>query len=187
MQFGVIQLPLVFIDVETTGLSPHRGDRVIEIGALRMERGKVVDRLNTLIYPECHVPSVITRITGLSDEHVTGAPLFADVFAKLHALMKGAVFVAHNVNFDYEFIAHEYRRLGEQLDMPKLCTVQLSKALFPGSPSHKLEHVIRRHNYKVKARHRAYDDAEVLHRFVTDMLTHDTSRTQAAIQKLLTV
>jgi DNA polymerase-3 subunit epsilon len=169
MQLGLFDMPLVFIDVETTGLSPWKGDRVIEIGALRMEEGKIVQKINTLIYPECDVPYIITRITGIADEHVTGAPLFKDIWQEFEAITENAVFVAHNVNFDYGFIQSEYQRLGKSFKRHKLCTVQLSKALFPHESSHKLEHLIQRHKYEVKARHRAYDDAEVLYRFVTDM------------------
>jgi DNA polymerase-3 subunit epsilon len=185
MVHGATDTPVVFIDVETTGLSPHTGARVIEVGALRMEKGIIVKKLNTLIYPECDVPDVITRITGISNKHVASAPVFSEIAHQLDDIMQGAIFVAHNVNFDYSFISAEYRRLSKTLHMPKLCTVQLSKALFPSQRSHKLEHVIAKHNYKVRARHRAYDDAEVLYRFVTDMLASDFVRTQQAIQRLL--
>lgn len=185
MQLGLFDMPLVFVDVETTGLSPWKGDRVLEIGALRMEGGKIVSKINTLLYPECDVPYFITQITGITDEHVTGAPLFADVWHEFETMTQDATFVAHNVNFDYGFIQSEYKRLGKKFTRHKLCTVQLSKALFPNERSHKLESLIRRHKYTVNARHRAYDDAEVLHRFVTDMQQKFTTQTNAAIQQLL--
>lgn len=185
MQLGLFNMPLVFVDVETTGLSPWKGDRVLEIGALRVENGKVVSKINTLLYPECDVPYYITQITGITDEHVTGAPLFADVWDEFETITKDATFVAHNVGFDYGFIQSEYRLLGKKFTRHKLCTVQLSKALYPKERSHKLESVIKRHRYKVNARHRAYDDAEVLYRFVTEMQQKFTVQTQTAIQQLV--
>lgn len=185
MQLGLFDMPLVFVDVETTGLSPWKGDRVLEIGALRMEAGKIVAKMNTLLYPEQDVPYYITRITGITDEHVTGAPLFADVWREFEAITNNATFVAHNVSFDYGFMQSEYRQLGKKFKRHKLCTMQLSRALFPSERSHKLESIIRRHEYQVNARHRAYDDAEVLHRFVTDMQRQFTAQTQSAIQQLL--
>ncbi len=78
--------------------------------------------------------------------------------------------MAHNVDFDYSFFREEYRRSGGRFTMDKLCTVRLSRALFPEHRSHKLDLVIERSGYRVKNRHRAYDDAEVLHKFYRDNL-----------------
>ena len=183
---NILDQPFVFLDVETTGLSPAQGARVLEIGALRMEQGVITKTMNTLVHPECDVPYFITNITGIRDEDINTAPLFHEISDELKELMDGAIFIAHNVNFDYSFISHEYERLGEKFTYPKLCTVRLSRALFPDIRSHKLENIIQRHNYRVNARHRAFDDAEVLQRFVTDMLELDYDRTHQAMQKLLT-
>lgn len=182
---SVFDQPLVFLDVETTGLSPFQGARVLEIGALRMEQGKITQTMNTLIHPDGDVPYFITEITGIRDEDVYSAPKFHEVANELTQILQGAIFVAHNVNFDYSFISHEFERIGKTFIYPKLCTVRLSRALFPETKSHKLEHIIQRHSYRVKARHRAYDDAEVLHRFVTDMAAADFDRTHTAMQRLL--
>lgn len=160
--------PLLFFDVETTGMGPGKGGRVLEIGALRVENGKVVGQMNTLIDPEMPVPYFITGITGITNEHVVQSPLFSDVIDQLETLSRDALFVAHNVNFDYSFIQHEYGRLGRLFRRDKLCTVRLSRALFPHERSHALGKLIERHGYRVDARHRAFDDAEVLHRFVND-------------------
>jgi DNA polymerase-3 subunit epsilon len=161
--------PLVFIDVETTG-GMARESRILEIGALRVEDGQVVARMNQVLDPEEPVPGWITDLTGIEPAETAGQPLFIDVFPRLSELFEGALFVAHNVDFDYSFFREEFRRAGRVFAMDKLCTVRLSRALYPGERSHRLDAVIRRHGYVVANRHRAYDDAEVLHRFWNDNL-----------------
>lgn len=177
--------PLVFIDVETTGGSAY-SSRILEIGALRVEGGVVVDYLNQVLDPEEPVPGWITRLTGIEPHETTGQPQFAQVVPQLAQLFQGAVFVAHNVNFDYSFFAEEFRRLGQSFGMPRLCTVRLSRALYPAERSHKLDAVIERHGYRVAKRHRAYDDAQVLHQFYHDNLGRfGTEHFYAATERLL--
>jgi DNA polymerase-3 subunit epsilon len=159
--------PLVFIDVETTGGMAY-SSRILEIGALRVENGKVVSEMKQVLDPEEPVPGWITRLTGIEQAEALGKPRFAEVFPKLQELFQDAVFVAHNVSFDYSFFKEEYRKLGHTFSMDRFCTVQLSRALYPHERSHKLDAVIARHGYQVQNRHRAYDDAEVLHKFYKD-------------------
>lgn len=161
--------PLVFVDIETTGSTALRS-RILEIGALRVENGAVVGSYNQLVDPQEFVPGWITRLTGIQAHDTAGQPLFADIADRLAALFENAVFIAHNVGFDYGFFAAEFNRMGKRFSMDKLCTVRLSRALFPGERSHRLDAVIARHGYQVVHRHRAYDDAEVLHRFYHDQL-----------------
>ncbi len=162
--------PLVFVDVETTG-GMAWSSRILEIGLLRVEGGKIVATMNQVLDPDEHVPDWITRLTGIAHAETLGKPRFEDVLPSLSKLFDGAVFVAHNVNFDYSFFAEEYRRLSDKFSMDKLCTVRLSRTLFPFERSHRLDEVIRRSGYHVANRHRAYDDAAVLHKFWTDNLT----------------
>jgi len=161
--------PLVFIDVETTG-GMAGSSRILEIGALRVENGAVVARMNQVLDPEEPVPFWITNLTGIEPHETAGQPVFAKVLPELERLFDGAVFVAHNVNFDYSFFREEYRRLAQTFTMDKLCTVRLSRKLYPGERSHRLDEVIRRGAYQVAHRHRAYDDAEVLYKFWHDNL-----------------
>lgn len=161
--------PLVFIDVETTG-GMASSSRILEIGALRVENGTVVAQMNQVVDPEEYVPGWITRLTGIEPHETVNKPLFAEMLPQLRQLFDGAVFVAHNVSFDYSFFQAEFRRAGERFAMDKFCTVRLSRALYPAERSHKLDEVIRRHGYKVARRHRAYDDAEVLHKFYHEQL-----------------
>lgn len=177
--------PFVFLDIETTGASPRSGGRVLEIGALRMEDYKIVETMDTLLYPETDVPYFITQITGIADEHVASAPLFDEIRQQLDELTRDAIFVAHNVNFDYGFIQEEYRKLDLRFSRQKLCTVQLSRALFPYERGHSLSKLIERHGYDVQRRHRAYDDAEVLYRFFGDMHAQDPVKLFAHINRLI--
>ncbi|HSX05461.1 MAG TPA: 3'-5' exonuclease [Candidatus Saccharimonadales bacterium] len=161
--------PLVFIDVETTG-GMAWSSRILEIGALRVEHGQVVATMNQVLDPEEPVPAWITSLTGIAPHETAGKPTFAHILPQLQSLLQDAIFVAHNVNFDYSFFTEEFRRLGHQFAMSKLCTVRLSRAFYPHEHSHRLDAVIARHGYQVTNRHRAYDDAEVLHRFYADSL-----------------
>lgn len=175
----------MFVDIETTGLSPRTGGRILEIAALRMEDHQIVAKVDTLINPETDVPYFITNITGIADEHVSSAPLFHEVIKDLESISKDAIFVAHNVNFDYTFIQEEYRKLGERFSRDRLCTVQLSRALYPYEKGHSLGKLIERHGYAVDNRHRAYDDAEVLYRFFNDMHILDSLKLFAHVNRLV--
>lgn len=178
-------IPYVFLDVETTGMSPRSGGRIIEIGALRMENNVIVSKMKTFIYPETTVPYFITDITGITDEHIASAPLFSEIADELEMILKGSIFVAHNVNFDYGFIQEEYRKIGREFSHPKLCTVQLSRAFHPNEKGHSLGKIIERYDYSVDNRHRAYDDAEVLYRFFRDMHIQDATVLQSLVKRLI--
>lgn len=166
---GMQGRPLVFVDVETTG-GMAWSSRILEIGALRVEGGKIVAQMNQVLDPEESVPGWITNLTGIEPHETTNQPRFGDVVSQLQQLFDGALFVAHNASFDYSFFTEEFRRLGSKFGMDKLCTVRLSRALYPAERSHRLDEVIRRAGYQVANRHRAYDDAEVLHKFYHDNL-----------------
>lgn len=161
--------PLVFIDIETTGAS-HHSSRVLEIGALRVENNKIVKKYKQLVNPDEHVPSFITGLTGITNEHVWNMPKFADVASDIEDIFTDAIFIAHNVAFDYSFIKTEFKRIGIAFNKDRLCTVRLSRALYPAQRSHRLDEVIRVHGYEVQSRHRAYDDAAVLYKFYSDHL-----------------
>lgn len=155
---------LCFIDIETTGTS-LRGDRIIEIGALRIENNTLVDSFKTLINPGRYLPPEISVLTGINSADLEGAPSFFDIKDRLMELIEGTFFVAHNVRFDYGFIKNEFRMLGYPFSAKQICTVKLSRSLFPQYPRHNLDSIIERFGFKVKNRHRAFDDAEVLWKF----------------------
>ena len=156
--------PLVFLDIETTGLGPPAA-RITEIGALRVENYKVVNTFKQLVNPEVKLPSFITRLTGISDDMLWDSPTFRGIADDLEVFLDGALFIAHNVNFDYGFIKSEFERIGYKFNMDRACSVKLSKKLYPEHRSHALDRLIERMNIDVCNRHRAYDDAEVLWKF----------------------
>lgn len=156
---------LAIVDVETTGMSPFH-DRVIEVAIIRISKNKVVDKFTSLLNPEMRLSPYISMFTGITTEQLKDAPLFYDIKDKVTELLEDAVFVAHNVRFDYNFIRNELKRTGQSFRAKTFCTVRLSRRLFPEFRSHSLESVINRYNFKFENRHRAYDDAYVLWQFL---------------------
>jgi len=153
--------PLVFLDIETTGTSPHNS-RVLEIGALRVENGKTVASYSQLLSPETPIPSFITSLTGITTAMTVNSPIFGSIASELEEFLRGAIFVAHNVAFDYNFIKTEFQNIGRSFNMDRLCTVRLSRALYPSQQRHNLDTIISTHGFTVSSRHRALDDAQVL-------------------------
>ena len=165
LRAAIFSTPLVFVDIETNGLNHIRG-RVIEVAAIRVENGRVTNTFRSLIDPETELPFYITNLTGITTNDLKGAPTFDQVAEDLKAVLKDAIFVAHNVRFDYSFLKQEFGRLGLNFLPKQLCTVKLSRALYPHVKGHKLADIIARHNFSFAARHRAYDDAAVLWQFM---------------------
>lgn len=150
--------PVVFVDIETTGGS-YRSSRILEVAAVRYENGEVTREFSTLLDPETYIPASITSLTGITARDIIGAPTFADIADELLEVMDGAVFIAHNVRFDYSFLKNEFAMVGMDFSPKLLCTVRLSRALYTGEKGHSLAKLIDRHNIPVQARHRALDDA----------------------------
>jgi len=149
----------VVVDVETTG-GYGESHRVTEIGAVKVQGDRIVDRFQTLLNPQRSIPSNITRLTGISPAMVEHAPCFADIADEFHAFVEGSIFVAHNVDFDYRFIASEFGRIGRQFRLPKLCTCSSMRKLFPGRHSYSLAALCRNYGIPLKQHHRAMCDAE---------------------------
>lgn len=162
--------PLSFVDIETTGSSAN-GDRIIEIGILRVENGKVVSTLKTLLNPHSYVPLFIQDMTGIRQSDLREAPSFQEKMQDIYELLEGSIFVAHNARFDYGFIRNEFKRHGYTFSAKVLCTVKLSRILFPQHQRHNLDSIIHRHGLSIENRHRAYDDAKVLWDFIQKIET----------------
>lgn len=154
----------VFVDIETNSGNGPRG-RVIEVAALKVEGGLIVDRYQSLINPGQNIPHWITTLTGIENNDLAHAPYFSDIAHELYAFLHGSVFVAHNVLFDYSFLKREFTACDITFRPPLFCTVKMSRALFPEHRGHSLEKIITRHNLATKHRHRAYDDALVLYEY----------------------
>jgi DNA polymerase-3 subunit epsilon len=153
---------LVFVDLETTGAN-FANDRIIEIGLIEVDRDGVRE-WSTLVDPGRPVPPFITGLTGIDTAMVAAAPTFAQVAPALVEKLRGRLFVAHNARFDYGFLKHEFRRAGIDFRATSLCTVKLSRALFPGHRRHNLDTLVERYGVAIPAgeRHRALGDARVL-------------------------
>ncbi len=147
------------VDVETTG---GRGEhhRITELGAVKLRDGAIVGRYQTLLNPQRRIPSRITRLTGISESMVAAAPVFADVAETFADFLDDAIFVAHNVNFDYGFVQQEFARLGRVFRRPKLCTCATMRKLFPGRRSYSLASLCREFGIDLTGHHRALCDAE---------------------------
>ena len=169
---------LVFVDLETTGGSPAY-DRIIEVGLVRVENGLLIERWSTLVNPEKPIPANIAAFTGISDAMVKDAPRFADIAALVFEKLAGAVFVAHNARFDHGFLHREFLRVDKQFTVPVLCTVKLSRRLFPQYVRHNLDSVMERHGITCTARHRALGDALVLHELWQKLAAQMTPQTLA--------
>jgi DNA polymerase-3 subunit epsilon len=159
----VIPERLAFIDLETTGANPVR-DRITEIGVVEVD-GDRVSTWNTLVNPERPIPEFIQQLTGIRNEMVADAPTFAEVAEELAERLHGRLFIAHNARFDYGFVRNEYQRLGQRFRADVLCTVRLSRRLFPQYPRHNLDSLIARHGLETGDRHRAMADADLIWQF----------------------
>jgi len=159
-------LPIItYLDLETTGATPLR-DRITEIALVRFENGIEVARWQTLVNPETSIPPFIQQLTGITNDMVQDAPTFAQVADRLAAFLEGSVMAAHNVRFDHGFLKSEYRRLGQTLRQRVLCTVKLSRKLYPQHRGHGLDAIMHRHKLTTEMRHRAVGDVELMIGFV---------------------
>lgn len=145
------------IDVETTG-GMARFERITEIAIVVHDGAQVTDTFSTLLNPERSIPWNITQLTGITDEMVAHAPRFFEVAKQIVEMTEGAIFVAHNVSFDYSFIREEFARLGYSFSRKQLCTVRLSRAVFPGLASYSLSNLKRHFGIYAEQSHRALDD-----------------------------
>lgn len=153
-----------FVDLETTGGS-FTNERIIEIGIVIMEDGVATTVYETLVNPEKSVSPFILELTGIEERDLWKAPRFSDILFTVHDLLKDALFIAHNARFDKGFLRAEFARCGIAWNPPTMCTVRLSRRLFPGYSRHNLDEIMQRFNIECEARHRALGDAQVLVEF----------------------
>jgi DNA polymerase-3 subunit epsilon len=161
LQAESLRGPVACVDLETTGglAAQHR---VIEVGIVLLEGGQVVEEWSSLVQPGIRIPSAIAAFTGIDDAMVADAPPFAEVAPAVRQRLQGRLFVAHNARFDYGFLRTEFRRLGGKFAAPVLCTVKLSRGLYPQHRRHNLDTLMERFRLDCSARHRALGDAQVL-------------------------
>lgn len=174
-----------FLDIETTG-GNHSHDRITEIGVRFWRAGQVVGEWQTLIDPQTRISPFIQSLTGITNAMVAEAPVFADIAGELEEQLKDTIFVAHNARFDYGFIKAEFRRLGVLFSAKVLCTVKLSRKLYPGFRRHNMDALIDRHGLGQVQRHRALGDVSAMLAFFEHALTEKgADPMEAAIAELL--
>ena len=161
----LLDAPLAIVDLETTGADPA-SDRITEVAVLTVESCGRVAEWSTLVNPGSPIPGTIQMLTGITNEMVAAAPRFDDIAAELLERLQGRIFVAHNARFDYGFLRRELGRTGHKFSAKTLCTVRLSRRLYPAEPRHNLDSLIARHDIACRARHRAAGDADAVWQFL---------------------
>ncbi|PKL42054.1 MAG: hypothetical protein CVV41_16530 [Candidatus Riflebacteria bacterium HGW-Riflebacteria-1] len=168
-------LPYVILDLETTGFKPEESG-ITEVAIISMVNGKE-ELFETLINPERPIPAEITEITGINDSMVIGKPTISEIAPVLDEMLKGRIFVSHNVPFDWSFLDYYFRRnLRKPLCMPSLCTLRLARK-FLGLRSNKLSSVADYFKIELKNAHRAMNDTravkEILYSFIDQLEKHN--------------
>ncbi|MDD6810891.1 MAG: PolC-type DNA polymerase III [Lachnospiraceae bacterium] len=181
-----LQETFVVFDIETTGFSPVN-NRIIEIGAVKVEEGKITGRFSTFVNPDVPIPFEIEKLTSINDEMVMDAPQIDVILPQFMEFCKGAVLVAHNANFDMSFIMENCDRLGIEHDFTYIDTVGIARVLLPGQAKHTLDAVAKTLGISLENHHRAVDDAEataeIFVKFI-QMLEKDGADTLAKVNAL---
>src|SRR5919106_1354794 len=153
-------LDFVVVDVEATGAKTPP-NRLIELGAYRIRGGRIVDKFSSLVNPEIPIPRFVASLTGISNEMVKRAPVFAELAPQWLDFVSDSVLVAHNAPFDTSFLNHEISRVypGHRMVNPHLCTVKLSRRVLPELLNHRLDTVADYYSIPIASRHRAGSDA----------------------------
>ena len=180
------ELDFVVVDVEATG-AKMPPNRLIELGAYRIRGGRIVDKFLSLVNPELPIPRFVAALTGISNEMVKSAPVFAELAPKLLDFVSDSVLVAHNAPFDTSFLNHEISRVypGHRMINPHLCTVRLSRRTLPDLSNHRLDTIAEHFSIPIASRHRAGSDAlataEIFLRLLIEMeATHGIKDLAAA-------
>ncbi|HEX9629518.1 MAG TPA: exonuclease domain-containing protein [Pyrinomonadaceae bacterium] len=154
------ELDFVVVDVEATGAKTPP-NRLIELGAYRIREGRIVDKFLSLVNPEIPIPRFVMALTGITNEMVKTAPVFADIAPRWLDFVSESVLVAHNAPFDTSFLNHEISRVypGHRMVNPHLCTVRLSRRALPELTNHRLDTIASHFSIPIISRHRAGSDA----------------------------
>jgi DNA polymerase III subunit epsilon len=150
-------LKYAIVDIETTGDKP-KNFKVIEIAIVLHDGESILDTYHTFVDPEERISPFISRLTGIHDSDVYGAPKFYEIAKAIIEFTKNAIFVAHNVSFDYTVIRREYRRLGYDFRMDHMCTIQAARIIIPGHESYGLKNITKDLGISLTQHHRAIDD-----------------------------
>lgn len=152
-------MEFAIVDIETTGGLPS-SHSITEIAIVIHNGVEVTGKFSTLVNPLQKIPPFIVNMTGISDQMVASAPLFEEVAPQIFNLLQGKIFVAHNVSFDYSFVHYHLVKAGFKWEAPKLCTIKLSRKVFPGLVKYGLGSLTKDLGIKIEGRHRAWGDAQ---------------------------
>jgi len=164
------------VDIETNRKG-YKGQKITEISVFLFDGEKIIDEFTSLVNPEQAIPYFITNLTGITEAMVRTAPKFYEIAKKVAEITKDAIFVAHNVNFDYNIIRDEFKSLGFDFKRKKLCTVRLSRKIIPGLSSYSLGNICTAEGIEIAARHRAKGDAEATVELFRRLLKRDDNFT----------
>lgn len=170
------------VDIETTG-GYAAGNSITEIAIHIYDGTGTIFTFESLINPKIPIPLYITALTGIDDDMVRSAPSFEEIAEKVYGLLEGRIFVAHNVNFDYSFLKYQLASCGYQLNVLKICTVRLSRRLYPGFPSYSLGKLCQQLQIAVYDRHRAGGDVKATTILFSKLLAQDNGVIQAMLRK----
>ncbi len=159
----------IVLDIETTGLSPINND-IIEIAAIEIKNGKVINEFDTLINPGYSIPPFISHLTGINNQMVCTAPYISDIIPNLVNFIGNLPIIAHNASFDMRFITHNCNKFGVCINNEVIDTLQISRQLYPHFESHKLELIANKLGVNVVNAHRAMADVKVLNNIFNVML-----------------
>jgi len=174
-----------FLDLETSGISPAV-DRITEIGIVLVDDDQVIEEWSSLVHPGCAIAPDIQALTGITNAMVRDAPPFETLLPSVLQRLDNRLIVAHNARFDYGFLKAECRRVGVRFNADVLCTVRLSRKLYPQFKAHSLDALIERHALHARERHRALADARLITQFVAHVRQQfNPAAVQHAIQELL--
>lgn len=170
------------VDIETTG--GGAGAKITEIAVIRHNGYHIEETFHTLINPQIYIPTFITNLTGIDNELVKDSPTFEEIQDPLRNILMDAWFVAHNAKFDYGFIKREFQNIDEFFQRDTLCTVQLSRKIFPGYKSYSLGNICNSLSIKLDNRHRAHGDAAATVKLFELLLKNDTHQLIPVIERI---
>ena len=147
------------IDIETTG-GKFNEEKITEIAIFKLSKNGNISKYHKLINPEKKIQPFVEKLTGLNNKMLENKPVFSEISQEINSFTKGCIFVAHNVEFDYRVLKKEFSRIGMEFQRDLLCTIELSKIVFPEMKSYSLGKLVSNLGIEIKNRHRADGDAE---------------------------
>ena len=160
---NIKQSEFVIFDVETTGLSPVDGDRIVEIAAVKVKGAMIIDKFYSLVNPKRSIPLQASQVNNITDDMLVAAPLSADILPQMIQFIGGACVAGHNVKFDLNFLCYELALIGRKLNeqTPAVDTLKMARDLLPYLSNHKLAYLARSLGVVVDQTHRAMADVEI--------------------------